>query len=153
MMAQQMMAQQQAAAQQQVLDQQMMAAQQQQIMAQRAEMQNMLNNMGNNNTMNQQSGQSFTPQSQGQGISVIFRVSINQANVQTGPAITIQCTLDEKVGTIIERYRNKTGDKDTTKKFIFNAKSLNPTLSLAEAGITHNANIFVMVTKDIKGAF
>ena len=111
-------------------------------------MQNMLNNMGN-----QQSGQSFTPQSQGQGISVIFRVSTNQANVQTGPAITIQCTLDEKVSAIIERYRSKTGDKDDTKKFIFNAKSLNPTLTLAEAGITNNANIFVMVTKDIKGAF
>ena len=93
-----------------------------------------------------------TPQT-GQGMSVIFRVSTNQANVQTGPSITIQCTLDEKVGTVIERYRNKTGDRDTTRKFIYNAKSLNPALTLAEAGINNQATIFVMVTKDIKGAF
>ena len=114
-------------------------------------MQNMLNNMGNNNTMNQQSGQSFTPQSQGQGISIIFKASAT--NGPTGLPITVQCTQDEKVSSAIDKYRNKSGDKDNTKKFIFNAKSLNPTLTLAEAGITNNANIFVVATKGVKGAF
>ena len=36
-------------------------------------------------------------------------------------------------------------------KFIFNAKKLNVTLSLAEAGISNLANIFVVETKGIKG--
>ena len=39
------------------------------------------------------------------------------------------------------------------KKFIFNAKNLNPSLSLAEAGIAHNSNIFVVTTKGVHGAF
>ena len=36
-------------------------------------------------------------------------------------------------------------------KFIFNAKNLNVTLSLAEAGISNLANIYVVETKGIKG--
>ena len=60
---------------------------------------------------------------------------------------------DEKVATLIERYRNKAGDRDQTKKFIFNDKNLNPSLSLAEAGIAHNSNIFVVTTKGVHGDF
>ena len=81
-------------------------------------------------------------------ICVIFRVSINgQPNVP----IMIQCTPNEKVSDIIEKYRNKANDYDDSKKFIFNAKNLNPNLSLAEAGITNNVNIFVVRTKPVKG--
>ena len=64
----------------------------------------------------------------------------------------IQCTPNDKVSDIIEKYRNKANDRDDTKKFIFNAKNLNTSLSVAEAGITNNANIFVVATKGIKGA-
>ena len=57
----------------------------------------------------------------------------------------------EKVSEIIEKYRNKSGDHDPHKKFIFNAKPLNHSLTLAQAGIINNANIFVIKTKLITG--
>ena len=90
-------------------------------------------------------------QPQGGGITIIFRTSGQNAPQQ--PPISIQCMPDDKVSTAIEKYRNKANDRDDTKKFIFNAKNLNANLSVAEAGITNNANIFVVATKGIKGAF
>ena len=59
---------------------------------------------------------------------------------------------DDKVSSVIEKYRMKANDRDDSKKFIFNAKNLTPSLTVAEAGITNNANIFVVATKGIKGA-
>ena len=56
---------------------------------------------------------------------------------------------EDKVSKIIERYRRQSGDKDLSKKFIFNAIA-NPGLTAAEAGITNNANIFVVATKGIR---
>ena len=53
---------------------------------------------------------------------------------------------------ILEKYKNKSGDRNPEKKFIFNAKMLSPDLTLSEAGITNNSNIFVVSTKGIKGA-
>ena len=137
--------------QQQMMQQQMMAAQAQ--ANKQAAMNNILNNMGqgNNAPVNQGSEQNQPQQQSGGGFSVIFR-----ASAETGPAsapIMIQCMPNEKVSTIIDRYRAKSGDKDPTKKFIFNAKNLAPSLTLSEAGISNNANIFVVATKGIKGAF
>ena len=60
---------------------------------------------------------------------------------------------DEKVKEVIQRYRIKSGDNDQTKKFIFNAKNLNQELSVGEAGITNNGNIFVVTTQGVKGAY
>ena len=97
----------------------------------------------NNPSNNQNSGDSA-------GINVFFRASGERAKTE-GP-IMIQCRLEEKVSDIIQRYRNKVGDRGQEKKFIFNAKNLSPSLSLAEAGINNNANIFVVETKGIKGA-
>ena len=69
-------------------------------------------------------------------------------------SIYIITTFEERVSDLIEKYRNKSGDRDPTKKFIFNAKNLNDflTLTCAEAGLTECANIFVVPTIDIKGA-
>ena len=64
----------------------------------------------------------------------------------------VQCNHNEKVSELIERYRNKSGDYDTSKKFIFNAKNLDDHLTLAEAGIYNGSNIFVVNTVGIKGA-
>ncbi len=58
---------------------------------------------------------------------------------------------DEKISSIIEKYRIKSGDKSTTKKFIFNSHALSPSLTAAEAGLAHNANIFVVQTKGVMG--
>ena len=111
--------------QQQMLQQQMLQQQlmQQQIMQQQMEMQN-------------------------QYIRVIFRQSgENSKNI---PPITIQCKPFDSVSSIIEKYRNASGDKDPYKKFIFNAKNLNQALDLNEAGISNNSNIFVVSTRGIK---
>ena len=126
MIQQQMMQQQMM--QQQMMQQQMMAAQADQ--AQQAAMQNILN-------------QSNT------GISIIFRQSVYNNLDKIGP-IMIHCFPDEEVSSIIEKYRNKSNDRDPNKKFIFNAKNLSPYLSVAEAGITNNSNIFVVKTKSIQ---
>ena len=105
--------------QQQIMQQQIM---QQQIMQQQMEMQN-------------------------QYIRVIFRQSgENSKNI---PPITIQCKPFDSVSSIIEKYRNASGDKDPYKKFIFNAKNLNQALDLNEAGISNNSNIFVVSTRGI----
>ena len=166
MMAQQQMMQQQMAAaqmqqqmmaQQQMLQQQMM--QQQMMQAQKtAAMNNILNNMQNpgassvpGQDTNSMPTAGSSAQPQGQGFSVIFRAS--GATGQASAPIMVQCMPNDRVADVIEKYRNKANDRDDTKKFIFNAKNLAPSLTVAEAGITNNANIFVVATKGIKGAF
>ena len=104
-------------------------------------------NMSNNNSTNNSSSQNS-----GKGISVIFRISGANQNAQNGAPIMVQCMPDEKVSEVIKKYQTKANDNDPSKKFIFNAKNLVPSLTVAEAGITNNANIFVVTTKGIKGA-
>ena len=121
---------------------------------QQALKQQQMNDILNNNNQGMPTSgmqQPDSSQSQTQGFSVIFRAS--GATGQAGAPIMIQCTPNDKVSDIIEKYRNKANDRDDTKKFIFNAKNLNASLSVAEAGITNNANIFVVATKGIKGAY
>ena len=122
-MQQQMM--QQQILQQQMLQQQMMQQQilQQQMMQQQMEMQN-------------------------QYIRVIFRQ--NGENSKNIPPITIQCKLGDSVSSMIEKYRNASGDKDPYRKFIYNAKSLDPFLTLSSSKISDNSNIFVVSTRGIK---
>ena len=125
MMQQQMMEQQM---QQQMMQQQMM--QQQMFQAQQdAERQNILNK--NTNTE----------------LCVIFRAS----GVEGLPPEMVTFKSEDKVSKIIERYRRQSGDKDLSKKFIFNAMALNPGLTAAEAGLRDNANIFVVATKGVRG--
>ena len=125
MMQQQMMQQQmmEQQMQQQMMQQQMFQAQQD------AERQNILNK--NINTE----------------LCVIFRAS----GVEGLPPEMVTFKSEDKVSKIIERYRRQSGDKDLSKKFIFNAKALHPSLTVAEAGLTDNANILVVATKGIRG--
>ena len=81
-------------------------------------------------------------QSQGVGFCIIFRKS--GAVGQASNPIMVQCMPDEKVSEVIEKYRIESGDRDPTKKFIFNARPISQTLTVAEAGLTNNANIFVV---------
>lgn len=53
---------------------------------------------------------------------------------------------------MIEKYRQRACDYDYSKKFIFNAKNMILSLTVAEAGLKENASIFVVSTKGIKGA-
>ena len=162
MMQQQMMQQQMM--QQQMMQQQMLQQQMAQANAQnmQQQMQNILNgNQGATNAASAaspstaQAGPSSSPSAPaGQGICVIFRAGGGPGGQggQQGAPIMIQCMPDDKVASVINKYRIKTNDTDNTKKFIFNAKNLNASLSVAEAGLTNNANIFVVTTQGVKGA-
>ena len=128
-------------------NQQMMQFQiQQQMQAQQNmfnQLQNMQNNPLNNNFPNQieQSKKSIT---------VIFRTAKQDKD---GNPITqrIQCSLDEKVSKVIERYRMQANEVGTKIKFIFNAMPLNHSLTVAEAGLSDNSDIFAMSTEGVRG--
>ena len=102
------------------------------------------NHMMNSNQMLNQS-----QPNESEYITVTFRQAIEGSN-KTIPT-TIQCNINEKVSDIIEKYRNETGDRDLTKKFIYEARALNPSLTLLEAGMENNSSVFVIVTKGVKG--
>ena len=126
--------------------------------------QNMMNNMGNSgmmnaamnmnmmnmNNMNNLNNQGYNnpPPANNGGINVFFRAGQNGEN----GSIMIQCTLEEKVSDVIKRYGTKSMEDTNKKKFIFNAKALVPTLTVAEAGLQEGANIFVVNTAGVKGA-
>ena len=129
--------------------------QQMQQMQQYQMMMNMMNQTNQSQTQSQSQSQSQSqPQSNdgkpSGGKSVIFRKS---GEGQQGPPIMVQCMDNERISEVIQKYRNKANDQDESKKFIFNAKQLNPSLTVAEAGLTDNANIFVVTTRGVKGAY
>ena len=126
-------------------------------------MMNNMNNMGNNmmdvamnfnamnNNMNMNAGNmgnNNQPASNNQNISVYFRAGLNGEN----GSIMIQCSLDDKISDLIDRYKAKSLQDVSQKKFIFNAKALNKDLKVAEAGLNDGANIFVVNTEGVKGA-
>ena len=77
-------------------------------------------------------------------INVFFRETGNDSNKIP---IMINVKEDEKIQDIIQKYREKSSNYDINLKFIFNSKDLNHlnhSLTVAEAGITNNANIFVV---------
>ena len=115
---------------QQMMQQQMMQLRmklQQKIQAQQEELSNSLNK----NKINES--------------TVIFRASWPDGEVVA--PIYIKFKPDDKVSKIIEEYRRQSGDNDLSKKFIFNAKNLQPYLTADETGLLDNANIFVVSTK------
>ena len=126
-------------------------------------MMNNMNNMGNNmmevamnfnamnNNMNMNAGNmgnNNQSASNNQNISVYFRAGLNGEN----GSIMIQCSLDDKISDLIDRYKAKSLQDVSQKKFIFNAKALNKNLKVAEAGLNDGANIFVVNTEGVKGA-
>ena len=58
--------------------------------------------------------------------------------------IIIQCSSDEYISSIIERYREKSEDFDLKKRFVCNGRKLYPELTLWESDISDNATIFVI---------
>ena len=78
-------------------------------------------------------------------ITIIFRASTQKERIFS--QVMLQVSLDENIGDIIQKYRNMTNNYDTSFKFIFNAKNLDFSLTVAEVGLTQNANIFVVPTK------
>ena len=111
-------------------------------------MNQMFNNMSLNNYNNY--NPQFEHEIQSKEFSVIF-IAVG-ATLKAEAPIIVQTTPEEKVSAIIEKYRNMANDHDKNRKFIYNAKNLNPNLTVGEAGITNNANIFVIKTKGKMGA-
>ena len=65
--------------------------------------------------------------------------------------IWVQSSLKDKCADIIQKYKNLSKKKSDSEKFIFNAKALHPSLTVEEAGLTQNSNIFVVETKGVRG--
>ena len=111
------------------------------MMQQQLMQQQQMNNL--NQALKNQAKSQIQPDNN--NLNVIFKVK----DIGT---INIQIQYDQKVAELINKYRGKTGDKEPKRKFIFNGKTLNPSLSCAEAGLTNNSIVFVLNTKDVEGA-
>ncbi len=73
----------------------------------------------------------------------------------TGNRIMIQATPNELVGTLCQRYESKAGIPPADHpniKYISNSKTLDQTISVAQAGLTNNAQILVVGVKGLVGA-
>ena len=53
-----------------------------------------------------------------------------------------------KFQILLKNLENKANVHDDNRQFIYNAKELNPSLSLAEAGLIHNSIIYVVKKND-----
>lgn len=119
---------------------------------------NQMNLMNQMNRMNINNPGMQTPNMSNQEqINVIFKKGsqsfggqINEVGGQ--PGITIQCTPNELVSSLIQKYRSKSNDNEQEEKFIYNAKQLDLTLTVAAAGIMAGSYIFVVSTKGVVGA-
>ena len=119
---------------QQLMQQQLM--QMQQMMQQQQMQQEMLMNQQNENIQKEKE------------ISTIIDVFFSKGKDKR---YFVQCYFNEKIANVIKRYRNMALDYNDTEKFIFNAKALNPSITVAEAGLHNNDNIFVVETEGIRG--
>ena len=90
--------------------------------------------MNQNQMMNPNQNFNQNQVNENDGIYVIFRASGANENKKL---ISFNCSFNDKVSDLIEKYRAESGDRDETKKFIYNAKALHPSLTLSQAGITN----------------
>ena len=109
--------------------------------------QNMQQNFGNNQNIQTQA----EPQANQGNINLYFRISETQTIKSDDNIILIQCNINDKVADIVEKYRNKSLDREE-KNFVFNAKKLNLSLTAAEAGLNNGCTMFVLNPKNVKGA-
>ena len=95
-------------------------------------------NIFNNNINN------FQMQQEAQ-MKKIFNVYCRKYGQKEDNPVEIQCTPDQKVSEIIRTCRIFTHSKNNSfQKFMFNGKKLNSNLTVAEAGINNNSNIFIV---------
>ena len=125
--------QQQLKAQQQMMAQQMQLLQQQQMMIDQASKQQQMNNIL----------RPSQPQV-GQFIYVLFRQDHPVSYLEFTPFF-VQCMPNDKVSILIDKFRNKVNFKYGNIKLSYNSKSLNPNLTVAEAGLNEISIISVCV--------
>ena len=79
---------------------------------------------------------------------IYFRHDSPYANL--GEIVSVQCYPDDKISSVIEKYRIQSGDYDQNKIFKFNDNVLSPNLTVSQAGITNfNNNIVVSIGTQI----
>ena len=151
MMQQQMMQQQMM--QRQMMQQQMMQQQlyQQSMMAQQKKMQDILQNQMLSKMQNNNKSSNNSQYENSNIINIVFNVSGDKDI--TALQINILIDINEKVSTLIQNYRDKAQDFEKMKKFIFNAKELNPSLSCEESGLCNNSVVHVINTRNVDGGF
>ena len=110
----------------------------QQLLLQKMQQQMLLEKQNNNNNLQNTDN-----------LNIIFKVT---GKGQNALPINIPINSNEKVSTLIEKYRSKTGDLENTKVFIFNAKELRPNLTCKNSGLYNNSTVFVINKKGVKGA-
>ena len=104
--------------------------------------------MSNDNNINNIFDNSQNLKQNSNDIDIIFR----NAELKTNNTTIIKCNINEKVSEIIRKYREKTGDRESNEKFIFNAKELNDQLTVGQSKLYDGCIIFVVLLKGIKGA-
>ena len=107
------------------------------------------NNQQQNNGNFDQSGNNQQQEDFSPNYITLTFIKNNEGSSQR--KVEVQCTLDDKVGEVIKRYRTKADDHNQNEKFIYNAKKLNFDLTVREAGLINESKIFVMVTEGIVG--
>ena len=111
-------------------------------------------NLSGSSMNNNQNFNNITPNNnQSNILSVFFKFSKdinNPGSDSNETTLTILCKSEDLVSTIIERFRDKTNFRGKAQ-FIFNAKRLNENLTVGEAGIENNSNIFVITVKYVGG--
>ena len=105
----------------------------------------MNNNMNNMMNLNNMMSPMINMEIMNENELPSIKDNINVIFKKDGP-IMINCKLNEKISEIIKRYREKSSDNEKNIKFIFNAKELKPSNSVAEAGLLEYSNIFVVRT-------
>ena len=80
-------------------------------------------------------------------VTLLFILSNNG---EQSPPLTIQCTPDEKLSSVFQKYRMKKNDY-TSEIFICESKRLNEAITVAEAGLSNISKIFVIDDKDVSG--
>ena len=76
-----------------------------------------------------------------------------QNSAQPVKSISVPCKLNEVFGDVVSRYWSKLLVKEIPEaKYVFNAKNVNLTLTVAESGLNSDSVIQVVQTKGIRGA-
>ena len=109
---------------------------------------NMVNNNNLQNMNNMNMGNPSSSQMNNQYINVDFIMGADEDNGK----IMIQCSMDDKIQDLIDRFKTKSQEDLSKTKFVFNARALIPTNTVRESGLVDGAKIFVLETKGIKGA-
>ena len=101
-------------------------------------------NMNNQNNFNMDNQQFQQNQNNSGIINIVFSKDLKNYIIQTKHS--------ESFGTVIGKYISQTQDSNVNM-YIFNGKKINESLTVGEAGLMEGSVIYVVVTKNIIGAF